>query len=126
LGHNPKKPDALSAGSKSHENSEEKKTHRHRHERFVHGHRQFWSEEGYWVDGTTGLPIPAGPGAADFAAEPSAPNMVPAAVSGRPQIHFSVDSSERDTYDTAAQAAGVSRVEWIRSRLNAAAGRELK
>jgi hypothetical protein len=44
----------------------------------------------------------------------------------RPQIQFSVDPSECDSYDAAAAAAGVSRAEWIRSRLNDAARRELK
>ena len=47
-------------------------------------------------------------------------------LTGRPQIQFSVASSERDSYDAAAQAAGVSRTEWIRSRLNDAVRRELK
>jgi hypothetical protein len=54
------------------------------------------------------------------------PNVGGTRPSGRPQIQFSVAPSERDSYDTAAQAAGMSRSEWIRTRLNAAAGRELK
>jgi hypothetical protein len=42
----------------------------------------------------------------------------------RPQIHFRVQDSERDAYDSAAKAAGISRAEWIRSRLNAAVANE--
>ena len=41
-------------------------------------------------------------------------------------MFFSFNLSERDRYDAAARAAGVSRDEWIRSRLSAAIGRELK
>jgi hypothetical protein len=68
------------------------------------------------VVGGGGVAVPAGP--ADVA--PSGGSLS----GGRPQIHFSVDVSERDAYDGAARAAGLSRSEWIRTRLNAAASRE--
>jgi hypothetical protein len=72
--------------------------------------------------GTPGAVGGGDAGAAD-AGVPSAdgPNLP-----GRPQIFFSFNLSERDRYDAAARAAGVSRDEWIRSRLSAAISRELK
>jgi hypothetical protein len=98
------------------------------HDRWWHGHHHVWSAEGYWVDATTGLPVVTADGGAPVA---GADGMVTSptsgtAVPGRPQIHFSVDSSERDSYDAAAQSAGMTRAEWIRSRLNTAVGQELK
>jgi hypothetical protein len=132
------RPNAVGSSSKAQEQAaKDDKTHhdsQHHHEhhgwhhdRWWHGHHHIWSEEGYWVDATTGLPVVAADAAvpADgsdgvVAASPSA------GVAGRPRIHFSVDPSERETYDAAAQAAGTSRAEWIRSRLNAAVHQELE
>jgi hypothetical protein len=99
--------------------------HEWHHDRWWHGHHHVWSEEGYWVDATTGAPVAADDGAVgtDAVVTGSAPGAVAA---NRPQIHFSVDPSERNAYDAAAQAAGMSRADWIRSRLNAALDNELK
>ena len=75
------------------------------------------------TDGTVGVAT-TGDGVAapaSVAADVAAP-----APSGRPQVQFSVDPSELDSYDAAARAAGMSRAEWIRNRLSAAADRELK
>jgi hypothetical protein len=112
---------------KTHHNSHQREHHGWHHDRWWRGHHHIWSEEGYWVDAATGLPVVAADAAvpADgsdgvVAASPSAD------VAGRPQIHFSVDPSERETYDAAAEAAGISRAEWIRSRLNTAVHQELK
>jgi hypothetical protein len=102
------------------------------HDRWWHGHHHVWSEEGYWVDATTGLPVVTTDGGGPVAtAGIAADGLVAGPTSGgtgtgRPQIHFSVDSSERDSYDAAAQAAGMSRAEWIRNRLNMAISKELK
>ena len=76
---------------------------------------------GVATDGTPGV-VTAG----DGAAAPVAADVAAPVPSGRPQIQFSVDPSEIDSYDAAARAAGMSREEWIRNRLNAAAGREMK
>lgn len=130
-GSNPAKPNVF--GSNDAPKAKDDKAHEHHdrhhwhHDRWWHGHHQYWSEEGFWVDGATGQPVVAaeiaGPG--DGSEIPVAGPM-PAAVGTGPQIHFSVDPSERDAYDAAAQAAGMSRAEWIRSRLNEAVRKELK
>jgi hypothetical protein len=134
---NQTRPNAVGSGSaaqeqaakndKTHHDSHHREHHGWHHDRWWHGHHHIWSEEGYWVDATSGLPVVAADAAvpADgsdgvVAASPSA------GVAGRPRIHFSVDPSERETYDAAAQAAGTSRAEWIRSRLNAAVHQELE
>jgi outer membrane biosynthesis protein TonB len=109
--------------------------HHFHHERFWHGHHLWWSGTA-WVDGA-GQPYVAadlvppvevggGPGSGAVAAPMSVAPMSVAPVAGGPQIQFSVDPSETQAYDRAAQAAGVSRNEWIRSRLNSAAQQELK
>jgi outer membrane biosynthesis protein TonB len=97
----------------------------HHHERFWHGHHLWWSGTA-WVDGS-GQPYVA----ADLVPPvdgggPVAAPMSVAPVVGGPQIQFSVDPAESQAYDRAADAAGVSRNEWIRSRLNSAAHQELK
>lgn len=124
------KSSGLVAGSKPHDKSHE---HDHEHHDHHHHHRHWNGHE--WVDGvdveggvvggsltggTSGSVVPGDPGVV------VAPSIVGSGVPGRPQIQFSVDPSERDSYEAAANAAGMSRSEWIRSRLNAAAGRELK
>src|SRR5262249_20096976 len=136
----PNRPNAAGSVAKAHPQTskDDKSTHHDshhhhdhhewHHDRWWHGHHHVWSEEGYWVDAATGAPVAAGDGAV-AAVEPdavvtgSAPG---AAVANRPQIHFSVDPSERNAYDAAAQAVGMSRADWIRSRLNAALDNELK
>ncbi len=101
------------------------------HERHWHGHHLYWSGSS-WVDVANGQPVVAadltppveasGAPLMDVGASPA-----PVAVgAGRPQIQFNVDSSERDSYDAAAQAAGMTREEWMRSRLNSAAHYELR
>jgi hypothetical protein len=95
------------------------------HERFWHGHHLFWSGTA-WVDGS-GQPFAAAdlvPPVEVGGGSVAAP-MIGAPLGGAP-IQFSVDPSESQAYDRAAQAAGVSRAEWIRSRLNSAVQRELK
>jgi hypothetical protein len=83
--------------------------HRHwQHDRWWHGHHHVWSEEGYWVDAATGAPVVAADGGAPTGGlddSPAGPTSGSAA---------------------AAQAAGMSRAEWIRSRLDAAVAKELK
>jgi hypothetical protein len=132
------RPTSAGSSSNAHEQStknDKTKHHDSRHEhhgwhhdRWWHGHHHIWSEEGYWVDAGTGLPVVAGDvgvpgdGIDGTAASPTPGN----ASAGRPQIHFNVEAEERESYDAAAQAAGVSRAEWIRSRLNAAVSKELK
>ncbi len=128
---NDSRPGVLASGSKNqqqtakdgktHHDSHHDGHHEWHHDRVWHGHHQYWSEEGSWVDGTPGQPV-AGDGTVPAAAVDGVAtgSTLGAAVVGRPQIHFNVDSTERDAYDAAAQAAGMSRAEWIRSRLNAA------
>jgi hypothetical protein len=130
------KPNALLSGSKAHDKTHEQHHDEHHHDDHHHDHHH-WHEGHEWVggvdvengsvgasvDGAAGIVVPAGGVAGAAAVVPDVGGAVP---SGRPQIHFSVAPSERDSYDTAAQAAGMSRSEWIRARLNAAAGRELK
>jgi hypothetical protein len=99
------------------------------HERWWHGHHHVWSEEGYWVDAGTGLPVAtvdggvAGGGVADV----GGPSPAPAAPSaGGRKVQFSVDPSELESFDAAAQAADMTRAEWMRARLNDAVRKELK
>jgi hypothetical protein len=131
-GSNPAKPNAV--GSNTSPKTKDEKTHNEHHdehhwhhERWWHGHHQYWSEDGFWVDGVTGQPVAAADLAVPVAgAEGPLAGATPTSIATRPQIQFSVDPSERDSYDAAAQAAGTSRAEWIRSRLNDAARKELK
>jgi hypothetical protein len=132
------RPNSVGSTSNTHEQltKNDKRTHHdlhHEHhgwhrDRWWHGHHHIWSEEGYWVDAGTGLPVVAGDaGVPGGGVDGAAPSPTPGAASaGRPQIHFSVDAEERESYDAAAQSAGMSRTEWIRSRLNAAVSKELK
>ncbi|HET6329048.1 MAG TPA: hypothetical protein VFG04_30470 [Planctomycetaceae bacterium] len=140
------RPNAVGSGSKTHQQTtndgktthhEEHHHHEWHHDRWWHGHHHVWSTEGYWVDATTGLPVVAADaGVAAVGSDGGATGPAPigsvgdgpagGSVAGRPQVHFSVDSSQLDSYDAAAQAAGMSRAEWIRSRLDAAVGKELK
>jgi hypothetical protein len=136
---NLKRPNAIGSSSKTHEQTtkDDKTTHHDahhdehhgwHHDRWWHGHHHIWSAEGYWVDAATGQPVVAGDAAVPAGGVDGTVTSptAGAAGAGRPQIHFSVDDSERDSYDAAAQAAGVSRAEWIRGRLNAAVHQELK
>ena len=128
------RPNSIGSSSNAHEQStkNDKTTHQEHHgwhhDRWWHGHHHLWSEEGFWVDAATGLPVVAGdggvPGSVVDGAGPSPTSG--AAIAGCPQIHFSVDSEERESYDAAARAAGMSRAEWIRNRLNAAVSKELR
>jgi hypothetical protein len=54
------------------------------------------------------------------------PDVGGGGMTGRPQLFFGFNESERGRYDSAARAAGLNRDEWIRRTLNTAAGRELK
>jgi hypothetical protein len=112
--HEVHKPDASAADSKRHDQHED--VHHHRHGPGV-------GVNGVTVDGGDGGVVVDG-GAAAVPAGDVAP--VGTSLPGRPQIHFSVSDSERDTYGAAARAAGMNRSEWIRTRLNAAVSRELK
>jgi hypothetical protein len=103
--------------------------HHWHHERDWHGHHLYWSGSS-WVDVANGQPVVAADLTPPVEAA-GAPLMdvgaSPAPVgAGRPQVQFNVDSSERDSYDAAAQAAGMTREDWIRSRLNSAAHNELR
>ncbi len=139
------RPNAVGSGSKTQPpNTNDNKTTHHEehhhhewhHDRWWHGHHHVWSSEGFWVDATTGAPVVAADGAVAATGSDGGPTgsaLVSSAggptggsVAGRPQVHFSVDPSQLDSYDAAAQAAGMSRAEWIRSRLDAAVGKELK
>jgi hypothetical protein len=131
LSHEEHKPNSLLAGPKTHDKSHEQHHDDHHHDHH-HGHGDHeWvggvdvenGSVGASVDGAAGVVVPAGDGAGAAAVVPNVGGIGP---SGLRQIQFSVAPSERDSYDTAAQAAGMSRSEWIRTRLNAAAGRELK
>jgi hypothetical protein len=119
-------PNAMTTGSVSAQTSLTHSTHEFHHDRWVHGHHHIWSADGYWVDAATGLPVATDPGAPADGSAATVPAAAATAVSGRPQIHFSVDPAERDSYDVAAQNAGMSRGEWIRSRLDAAIQQELR
>jgi hypothetical protein len=124
---NPNQPNANGSVAKNHHPNANGTTNHHghhhewHHDRWWHGHHHIWSEEGYWVDAGTGLPVVA----ADAGPAVVATGGTSGA-SGLPQVHFSVDPSQREAYDAAAQAAGMSRADWIRSRLDAALGSELK
>jgi hypothetical protein len=138
---NPKHPNAITSNPNNqkttknetahHDEHHDDHHHHWHHERHWHGHHLYWSGSS-WVDAASGQPVvaadltppveAAGAPLMDVGASPA-----PVAVgSGRPQIQFSVDSSERDSYEAAAQAAGMSREEWMRSRLNSAAHNELR
>jgi hypothetical protein len=133
--HQEHKPIGMASESKTHEKSHE---HHHDHhddhhdELHHHRHGHEWvggvdvengSNSSSGSDGAAGLVVPGTDGTAAAAVVPA---LAGAALSNRPQIQFSVDPVERDSYDSAARAAGMSRGEWIRSRLNAAAARESK
>jgi hypothetical protein len=81
---------------------------------------------------TPGVVTPGGTGAAVSGAgdagpaDAGVPNVGGPGLPGRPQLVYSFNVPERDRYDAAARAAGVSRDEWIRTRLNAAVGREVR
>ena len=53
---------------------------------------------------------------------PGGPDVIGPGMTGRPQLFFGFNESERGRYDSAARAAGLSRDEWIRRTLNIAAG----
>jgi hypothetical protein len=142
--HDEKKPKGVASASKphdkSHEHHDEHHHDEHRHDEHHHDdhhhHDAHHHEHGdhEWVGGTVienGAAVDETPGVAVTGTDgvPAAavvPDVAPTGSAGRPQIQFSVDPAERDSYEAAAQAAGMSRSEWIRTRLNAAAGRELK
>jgi hypothetical protein len=124
---------SIAGGAKSHGKARGH-DHDHHHDRdhHHHGHRYWNGHE--WVDGvdvdgatvadgSTGVVVPADGliAPAVVASDTAAP-----IASAGPQILFSVDPQERDSYDAAAHAAGMSRSEWIRSRLNAAVQQEQK
>jgi hypothetical protein len=72
--------------------------------------------------------VASGPGAAgtggDAGAAPDAmPNVGGSSLPGRPQMLFSFNEVERDRYDRAAQKVNMKRDDWIRARLDEAAGR---
>ena len=133
--HDEKKPKGVASVSKPHDKSHEHHDEHHHHDDHDHHHHDVhhhergdheWVggtvvENGVSVDGTPGVAITGNDGVPSAAVVPSV-----APTENRPQIQFSVDPAERDSYEAAAQAAGMSRSEWIRTRLNAAAGRELK
>jgi hypothetical protein len=101
--------------------------HEHHHDRWVNGHRHYWSEQGFWVDATTGLPVPdAAVGVPVDGSDPGVPTPSGPVAPGRRQVFFNIQPSDLDSYDAAAAAAGITRDEWIRSRLNEAVRRELK
>jgi len=128
MSHEEHKPNGLASGSRSQE-----KSHEHHHELHHHRHGGHeWdggvdiengSSGGSGSDGTTGLVVPGDDGTGATAVVPA---LAGPGLSNRRQIQFSVGPSERDSYEAAARAAGMSRAEWIRSRLNAAVGRESK
>jgi hypothetical protein len=142
--HDEKKPKGVASAAKphdkSHEHHDEHHHDEHRHDEHHHDdhhhHDAHHHEHGdhEWVGGTVienGAAVDGAPGAAvtgndGVPAAAVVPDVAPTGSAGRPQIQFSVDPAERDSYEAAAQAAGMSRSEWIRTRLNAAAGRELK
>jgi hypothetical protein len=114
----------LPSGSKSHEHHDDRHHHRHGDHKWVGGvDVENGSGDGSFSDGTTGVVFPGDNGAGSAVV---VPGVAGTGLSNRPQIQFSVDPAERDSYGAAAHAAGMSRSEWIRSRLNTAAGRELK
>jgi hypothetical protein len=102
--------------------------HEHHHDHH-HGHGDHVWVGGVEVDGATVTDGSVG-GVAPVDGT-VAPAMIvpdgaaPVASLGR-QILFSVGPQERDAYDAAARAAGMSRADWIRSRLNAAIQQESK
>jgi hypothetical protein len=117
----------------SHKTAAAQHDHDHNHhDHHHHDHHNHGDHE--WVDGvvvgggvaTDGgvAPVTTGDGVAAPAVV--AGDGTASVGSGRPQIQFSVDPAELDSYDAAARAAGMTRLEWIRSRLNAAVGQELK
>ena len=134
--HDEKKPKGVASVSKPHDKSHEHHDDHHHDDHDHHHHDVHHHEHGdhEWVGGTvveSGVSVDGTPGGAITGNDgaPSAavvPSVAPTGMANRPQIQFSVDPAERDSYEAAAQAAGMSRSEWIRTRLNAAAGRELK
>jgi len=140
LSHSPKPgldsakvPNAIGSSSTTHSQTTKNDTTTHHddhhgwhHDRWWHGHHHIWSEEGYWVDAATGQPVVTTDGAvAADGVDGGAP--APAApIRGGRQVQFSVAPSECEAYDAAAQAAGMSRADWIRARLHEVVSKELK
>jgi hypothetical protein len=102
----------------------------HHHPEDVHHHRhgEHDTVDGVTVVGPGGVSVSDGAtgvvtsGDAGVPA-PVVPNVAGPGLSGGPQILFNVSPSEQAAYDAAARAAGISRSEWIRTRLNAALNR---
>ena len=124
---------SMAVGPKSHEKSHEH-DHEHHHDHDHHHDHHHWHGDHEWVggvevdgatvtDGSSAVVVPVDGAVASPAVVPD--TAAPIASIGR-QIQFSVDLQERDSYKAAARAAGMSRSECIRSRLNAAVSRELK
>jgi hypothetical protein len=132
--HDEKKPKGVASAAKPHDKSHEHHDEHHHDDHHHHDAHHHEHGDHEWVGGTVignGVSVDGTPGVAVTGSDgvPAAavvPDVAPTGPAGRPQIQFSVDPAERDSYEAAAQAAGMSRSEWIRTRLNAAAGRELK
>jgi hypothetical protein len=127
------KHESKPAPHESHKTAAANPKHEHDHDHHHrHDHHDHWDHEwvggvvvgdGVAVDGGV-APVTIGDGVPAQAVV--AGDVAPPVGSGRPQIQFSVDPSELDSYDAAARAAGMTRSEWIRSRLNAAVSQESK
>jgi hypothetical protein len=132
--HDPK-PTPHEAHKTASAHSDHDRDHHHEHDHhnhdYHHDHHDHWDHgwvDGVVVGGSVTTDGSAGVVTGDGTAAPAAmaADVAGPAVSGRPQVQFSVDPRELDSYDAAARAAGMTRAEWIRNRLNAAAGLELK
>ncbi len=123
----------MAGGSKSSDKSHDQ-NHDHHHEHdhhhdHHHGHGDHVWVGGVEVDGATVTDGSVGGVApVDGTVAPAmvVPDVAAPVTSLGPQIQFSVDPQVRDAYDAAARAAGMSRADWIRSRLNAAIQQESK
>jgi hypothetical protein len=80
------------------------------------------------VNKTIGGPVTGGPGGgvtggdAGGAAPDAMPNAGSPSLSGRPPLLFNFNESQGDRYEKAARRKRMSREEWIRATLDAAAG----